>query len=400
MAGRSCGGGASSMGTSFGWDAPAAPSNSITGGGRGMRTATSSGSSAYGDHSVPNASGSSLADLAPGAIVAYAMKPGVNEEEAVVIDIGSDGLSAQGRRDNIVIRFQDGRERNTTEGKLRVLRAAPMSSSVPLQDNRHQNMGTPSASPSKLHVDPNQYQPNRSPAESQNIPPSPERHSGGFGDTGRSSIRIHSTPGGAGAPPPTERYSTGFGDTGRSSIRIDSNGGGNSMGSSFGWGTEQETVNQRQRTPPQHQQQQQQQYHDQHQHQYPGQHQNQQQQQQYQQQSQQYEYSAPSPYGGNQSLYGEQVGESPRSKKGEFQENRIGSQVPLQVVQGSSTGELAIGQAVMYKQTSNSDPVVCTIVDLELPSTNGAMRTKTYYTVEFEDGRSRQTTREKLTVIN
>jgi len=93
----------------------------------------------------------------------------------------------------------------------------------------------------------------------------------------------------------------------------------------------------------------------------------------------------------------QQQGGSPLGK-GEFQENKIGSQVGLTVVKGSSAGELALGQSILYRQSPNSDEVLCTVVDIELPSTNGAMRTKTFYKVQFEDGRTRQTTRDKLSV--
>jgi len=308
--------------------------------------------STLGNHAVPSAPGSSVADLLPGAVVAYTMKPGASEEEAQVVEVSS----SQGRRDNILIRFVDGRERNTSEAKLRIIRPAEPQQQQqeyhdqpPLDGTRH-NM-TPTASPYKPPIaspsavpQQQQQQQQYSPSEIQNIPPSPERHSGGFGDTGRSSIRLHS-----------------------------SAGGQNSMGTSFGWGDAEE--NQR---------------HHKEAHQLEGR--NNQQQQMHQ----------PSPFGGP-SAGAVQAGSPPRmapgtpGRRSEFQENRIGSQV-LTVVKGSAAGELALGQKVHYKQTPRSEEAECTIVDIELPSTNGAMRTKTYYKVEFEDGRTRQTTRDKLSV--
>ena len=71
---------------------------------------------------------------------------------------------------------------------------------------------------------------------------------------------------------------------------------------------------------------------------------------------------------------------------------------PFPHLQGAGTGELAVGQIVLYKQTPRSEAVPVKVVDVELPSTNGAMRTKTYYNVCFEDGRMRQTTIANLTV--
>jgi hypothetical protein len=36
------------------------------------------------------------------------------------------------------------------------------------------------------------------------------------------------------------------------------------------------------------------------------------------------------------------------------------------------------------------------VVAVELPSSNGAMRTKTFYCIKFTDGRTRETTIDKL----
>jgi len=190
------------MGTGFSWGAPEPPSTSISG--RGRATTAQSSASRVVDH-APAAPGSSAADFAPGAVVAYTMKPGADEQEATVLEV----VSSQGRRDNILIQFQDGRERNTSEGKLRLLRPAQQQQQQqqpPLDGTRHNSMA-PVASPLKQQASPHAAPQAAAPHEIQNIPPSPERHAGGFGDTGRSSIRLHS-----------------------------SAGGQNSMGSSFGWG--------------------------------------------------------------------------------------------------------------------------------------------------------------------
>lgn len=52
---------------------------------------------------------------------------GVNEQKAMVLELSSDNSAAQGRRDNVRIQFEDGRERQTSEGRLRVV-SAPMHS--------------------------------------------------------------------------------------------------------------------------------------------------------------------------------------------------------------------------------------------------------------------------------
>uniref|UniRef100_A0A7S0W4V0 Uncharacterized protein n=1 Tax=Hemiselmis tepida TaxID=464990 RepID=A0A7S0W4V0_9CRYP len=338
------------MGSGFAWE-PEAPSNNITGRGR----PSTAQSAAPDGHAVPSAPGSSSTGLAPGAIVAYTLKAGADEQEALVVEVGS----SQSRRDNILIRFQDGRERNTSEAKIRVIQAAdpqdaqPQQRAAPPLDGTRHNTQAQQPSPSPYKQPPaspgafaQRGQQPISPAEIQNIPPSPERHNLGFGDTGRSSIRLHDH-------------------------------GQNSMGSSFGWGDEGEaqTVGRashdRQAEPgnveARHNQRQ----------------------QMYQ----------PSPFGAAPSGEALPVAASP-PRRGEFVENRVGWEGggALTVVKGSAAGEFCIGQRVLYKQTLRSDELPCTVLDLELPSTNGAMRTKTFYTVQFEDGRTRQTTRDKLTV--
>ena len=73
-----------------------------------------------------------------------------------------------------------------------------------------------------------------------------------------------------------------------------------------------------------------------------------------------------------------------------------GGQENLRAVEGAGVGELQIGQRMMYRQTAKSEPEECTVVAVELPSSNGFMRTKTFYQIKFSDGRTRETTIDKL----
>lgn len=73
-----------------------------------------------------------------------------------------------------------------------------------------------------------------------------------------------------------------------------------------------------------------------------------------------------------------------------------GGQPQLRSVEGASVGELQIGQSMMYRQTVNSEPQEVTVTNVELPSSNGFMRTKTFYQVQFNDGKTRETTIDKL----
>eukprot|EP00918_Siedleckia_nematoides_P069791 GHVU01152178.1.p1 GENE.GHVU01152178.1~~GHVU01152178.1.p1 ORF type:complete len:325 (+),score=49.67 GHVU01152178.1:56-1030(+) len=68
----------------------------------------------------------------------------------------------------------------------------------------------------------------------------------------------------------------------------------------------------------------------------------------------------------------------------------------LRAVEGAGIGELQIGQRMMYRQTARSEPEECTVLAVELPSANGHMRTKTFYQIKFQDGRTRETTIDKL----
>eukprot|EP00277_Geminigera_cryophila_P008052 CAMPEP_0179433830 /NCGR_PEP_ID=MMETSP0799-20121207/18173_1 /TAXON_ID=46947 /ORGANISM="Geminigera cryophila, Strain CCMP2564" /LENGTH=275 /DNA_ID=CAMNT_0021212059 /DNA_START=237 /DNA_END=1064 /DNA_ORIENTATION=+ len=71
-------------------------------------------------------------------------------------------------------------------------------------------------------------------------------------------------------------------------------------------------------------------------------------------------------------------------------------QPQLRSVEGAAVGELQIGQAMMYRQTTSSEPQEVIVLNVELPSSNGFMRTKTFYQVQFSDGRTRETTIDKL----
>jgi len=73
-----------------------------------------------------------------------------------------------------------------------------------------------------------------------------------------------------------------------------------------------------------------------------------------------------------------------------------GQEQQLRSVEGAAVGELQIGQKMMYRQTARSEPEEVTVTAVELPSSNGFMRTKTFYMVMFSDGRSRETTIDKL----
>lgn len=77
-------------------------------------------------------------------------------------------------------------------------------------------------------------------------------------------------------------------------------------------------------------------------------------------------------------------------------EKAYGGQQQLRSVEGASVGELQIGQQMMYRQTVRSEPEQVTVMAVELPSSNGFMRTKTFYQVQFSDGRVRETTIDKL----
>lgn len=68
----------------------------------------------------------------------------------------------------------------------------------------------------------------------------------------------------------------------------------------------------------------------------------------------------------------------------------------LRTVEGAGVGELQIGQKMKYRQTPRSDFEEVTVVNIELPSSNGCMRTKTFYQIRFDDGRTRETTIDKL----
>jgi len=68
----------------------------------------------------------------------------------------------------------------------------------------------------------------------------------------------------------------------------------------------------------------------------------------------------------------------------------------LKAVEGAGVGELQIGQKMKYRQTKASEPEEVTVVSVELPSSNGFMRTKTFFQIRFDDGRTRETTIDKL----
>ena len=95
--------------------------------------------------------------------------------------------------------------------------------------------------------------------------------------------------------------------------------------------------------------------------------------------------------------YGGSYGGSPEKSRIDYgnQQAQIHSQgvsaekTKLRSVEGSGVGELQIGQKMLYRQTGRSEPEECTILSVELPSTNGHMRTKTFYEVQFSDGRKR-----------
>lgn len=363
------------MGTSFGWGDDSAPvSNSITGGSRG-RSAASNAPYAT-QHAVPAAVGCSVADLVPGATVMYSIKPGADEVEAIVVEIES----AQGRRDNIRVRFNDGRERQTSEIRLRVV-ALPQAE--PMDENRapepfyedyrdeqqqQQTMHYSEAGPeygAPLQEQQQPYQANQQPASPQMAPQkimTPQASPARIQQQQRHSPAHNASYENAGH----ERVSTGFGDSGHASVKITHlPGGACAMGSSFGWGDDRPST------------------------------------------------SKKGDFVDNRigaGLLDNRIGagvpamaspiRSP-GKRQDFAETRIGAgveQMALKPVKGAGTGELAVGQIVLYKQTPRSEAVPVKVVDVELPSTNGAMRTKTYYNVCFEDGRMRQTTIANLTV--
>ena len=57
------------------------------------------------------------------------------------------------------------------------------------------------------------------------------------------------------------------------------------------------------------------------------------------------------------------------------------------------------GLSLILGNDAGSGQVEAVVAGLELPSANGAMRTRTYYTLRLADGSSRQTTIDRLAPV-